>query len=129
MIIIELGCGMVGNVGMIKVEVVLILKKLDNDEYCWVFLDIGKFGGLVEMMDEVICYLICMECDVDDMGFCVLVGLICDFVDVFYEKNMYLFLFLFIIGDEVLIEGMGVYMMIYLVVVFNGFDLLKFYCI
>ena len=47
---------MVGNAGVIKAEVVLISKKSDNDNHRWVFLDIGKFGGLAETMDEAIRY-------------------------------------------------------------------------
>ena len=54
--IIEPGRGMVGDAGVIKSEVVLISKKADNDNVRWVFLDIGKFGGLAETMDEAIRY-------------------------------------------------------------------------
>jgi ornithine decarboxylase len=54
--IIEPGRGMVGNAGVIKSEVVLISKKADNDNVRWVYLDIGKFGGLAETMDEAIRY-------------------------------------------------------------------------
>ena len=54
--IIEPGRGMVGNAGIIKSEVVLISKKSDDDEVRWVYLDIGKFGGLAETMDEAIRY-------------------------------------------------------------------------
>ena len=46
--IIEPGRGMVGNAGIIETEVVLISKKSDDDENRWVYLDIGKFGGLAE---------------------------------------------------------------------------------
>ncbi len=72
MTIIEPGRGMVGNAGVIKAEVVLISKKSDNDEHRWVSLDIGKFGGLAETMDEAIRYPIRTERDADDMGLCVL---------------------------------------------------------
>jgi hypothetical protein len=38
---------MVGNAGIIEAEVVLVSKKSrDEDEIRWVYLDIGKFGGL-----------------------------------------------------------------------------------
>ncbi len=56
--IIEPGRGMVGNAGIIETEVVLISKKSDEDEVRWVYLDIGKFGGLAETMDESIRYAI-----------------------------------------------------------------------
>ena len=38
--------------GIIESEVVLISRKSDEDEVRWVYLDIGKFGGLAETMDE-----------------------------------------------------------------------------
>ena len=48
---------MVGNAGIIEAEVVLVSKKSrDEDEVRWVYLDIGKFGGLAETMDESIRY-------------------------------------------------------------------------
>ncbi len=46
------GRGMVANAGLIETEVVLISKKAESDTMRWVFLDIGKFGGLAETMDE-----------------------------------------------------------------------------
>ena len=49
--IIEPGRGMVGNAGVVKAEVVLVSKKHANDNLRWVYLDIGKFGGLAETMD------------------------------------------------------------------------------
>ena len=54
--IIEPGRGMVGNAGIIESEVVLVSKKSEEDEVRWVYLDIGKFGGLAETMDEAIRY-------------------------------------------------------------------------
>ena len=65
--IIEPGRGMVGNAGVIKAEVVLVSKKSDNDTHRWVYLDIGKFGGLAETMDEAIRYPIRTERDGDEM--------------------------------------------------------------
>ena len=54
--IIEPGRGMVGNAGVIEAEVVLVSKKSEEDDVRWVYLDIGKFGGLAETMDESIRY-------------------------------------------------------------------------
>ena len=41
---------------MIETEVVLVSKKSENDDVRWVYLDIGKFGGLAETLDESIRY-------------------------------------------------------------------------
>ena len=127
--IIEPGRGMVGNAGVIKSEVVLISKKSDNDKHRWVFLDIGKFGGLAETMDEAIRYPIRTERDEDEMEPCVLAGPTCDSADVMYEKNMYPLPISLTIGDEVLIEGTGAYTTTYASVAFNGFEPLKSYVI
>ncbi|MCI0466535.1 MAG: type III PLP-dependent enzyme, partial [Beijerinckiaceae bacterium] len=54
--IIEPGRGMVGNAGIIEAEVVLISRKSADDKVKWVYLDIGKFNGLAETMDEMIRY-------------------------------------------------------------------------
>ena len=66
--IIEPGRGMVGNAGMIEAEVVLVSKKSEEDDVRWVYLDIGKFGGLAETMDELIRYPIRTPRDGDELG-------------------------------------------------------------
>src|SRR5213076_1521933 len=76
--IIEPGRGMVGNAGVIKAEVVLVSKKHANDNQRWVYLDIGKFGGLAETMDEAIRYPIVTEKDADAKSPCVVAGPTCD---------------------------------------------------
>ena len=86
--IIEPGRGMVGNAGVIEAEVVLVSKKSENDDVRWVYLDIGKFGGLAETMDESIRYPIRTARD-GELGPCVLAGPTCDSADVLYEKVPY----------------------------------------
>ncbi len=127
--IIEPGRGMVGNAGTIKTEVVLISKKADNDNQRWVYLDIGKFGGLAETMDEAIRYPISTPRDGDAVAPCVLAGPTCDSADVLYEKNPYPLPLSLCIGDEVLIENTGAYTTTYSAVNFNGFEPLKAYYI
>ncbi|TCD11362.1 ornithine/lysine decarboxylase [Oricola cellulosilytica] len=127
--IIEPGRGMVGNAGVIKSEVVLVSKKSDNDNVRWVYLDIGKFGGLAETMDEAIRYNIVTDRDGDASEPCVLAGPTCDSADVMYEKNPYPLPLTLTVGDEVLIEGTGAYTTTYSAVAFNGFEPLKSYVI
>ena len=126
--IIEPGRGMVGNAGVIKTEVVLVSRKADNDNR-WVYLDIGKFGGLAETMDEAIRYQIVTPRDGDEMEPCVLAGPTCDSADVMYEKAPYPLPVSLSIGDEVLIEGTGAYTTTYSAVAFNGFEPLRSYVI
>jgi len=127
--IIEPGRGMVGNAGVIKSEVVLISKKSEDDDVRWVYLDIGKFGGLAETMDEAIRYPVATPRDGDETAPCVLAGPTCDSADVLYEKTPYPLPVSLTIGDEVLIEGTGAYTTTYASVAFNGFAPLKAYVI
>ncbi len=127
--IIEPGRGMVGDAGIIKAEVVLISRKQDDDPLRWVYLDIGKFGGLAETMDEAIRYPIRTPRDRDARSPCVIAGPTCDSVDVLYEKAPYDLPVSLSIGDEVLIEGTGAYTTTYASVAFNGFEPLKSYVI
>jgi ornithine decarboxylase len=123
--IIEPGRGMVGNAGMIEAEVVLVSKKSEQDQARWVYLDIGKFGGLAETMDESIRYPIKTPRDGDEVGPCVLAGPTCDSADVLYEKRPYDLPISLEIGDKVLIEGTGAYTATYAAVAFNGFAPLR----
>ncbi len=128
--IIEPGRGMVGNAGIIESEVVLISRKSRaEDEVRWVYLDIGKFGGLAETMDESIRYPILTEHDGDRMVPCVLAGPTCDSADVLYEKEPYFLPVSLEIGDRVLIEGTGAYTTTYSAHHFNGFPPLRTYVI
>ena len=124
-LIIEPGRGMVGNAGVIRSEVVLVSKKADNDNVRWVYLDIGKFGGLAETMDEAIRYRLRTDKDGDDHSACIVAGPTCDSADVLYEKNTYPLPVTLNCGDEVLIEGTGAYTTTYSAVAFNGFDPLR----
>ena len=127
--IIEPGRGMVGNAGVIEAEVVLISKKAQDDAVRWVYLDIGKFGGLAETMDEMIRYPIRTAYDGDAKEPCVIAGPTCDSVDVLYEKEPYPLPVSLEIGAKVLIEGTGAYTTTYSAVGFNGFPPLKSYVI
>ena len=125
--IIEPGRGMVGNAGVIEAEVVLVSKKSEADKVRWVYLDIGKFGGLAETMDESIRYPIRTPRDGGEAAPCVLAGPTCDSMDVLYEKQPYDLPVSLEIGDKVLIEGTGAYTTTYASVAFNGFAPLKAY--
>ena len=127
--IIEPGRGMVGNAGVIKAEVVLVSRKDDDGSPRWVYLDIGKFGGLAETMDEAIRYPIRTHREDEPVEPCVLAGPTCDSADVLYEKTPYPLPVSLTIGDEVFIEGTGAYTTTYASVAFNGFEPLRSYVI
>ncbi len=125
--IIEPGRGLVGDAGIIEAEVVLISRKSETDTVRWVYLDLGKFGGLAETADEMIRYPIRTPRDGDALSPCVLAGPTCDSIDVLYEKKPYDLPVSLEIGDKVLIEGTGAYTATYASVSFNGFPPLKTY--
>lgn len=127
--IIEPGRGMVGNAGVIRSEVVLVSKKSENDKLRWVYLDVGKFNGLAETMDEAIRYPIETAKDDDEKVPCVLAGPTCDSADVMYEKTPYPLPISLTVGDEILIEGTGAYTTTYASVAFNGFEPIRSYVI
>ena len=127
--IIEPGRGMVGNAGTIKAEVVLVSRKSAGDNVRWVYLDIGKFGGLAETMDEAIRYPFVTPRDGEETGPCVVAGPTCDSADVLYEKKPYNLPLSLTVGDEIFIEATGAYTTTYAAVAFNGFPPLKAYVI
>jgi ornithine decarboxylase len=127
--IVEPGRGLVGNAGMIEAEVVLIAKRSPEDEVRWVYLDIGKFHGLAETIDESIRYPIRTTHDRDETVPCIIAGPTCDSVDVLYEKTPYPLPVSLAIGDKVLIEAAGAYTATYSSVGFNGYPPLRQYVI
>ena len=96
----------------------------------WVYLDIGKFGGLAETMDEAIRYPIrtAHDGDADERPASSparpAIRPTCSTRRRPYDLPVSLS-----IGDEVLIEGTGAYTTTYSAVAFNGFEPLKAYVI
>jgi ornithine decarboxylase len=127
--IIEPGRGIAGDAGVIQAEVVLIAQKSYDDKRRWVYLDIGKFGGLPETMGEAIQYRLKTPRDGGPKGQVVLAGPTCDEVDVLYDKAGYQLPLDLQVGDKVQVLSAGAYTSTYSSVEFNGFPPLKAYCI
>ena len=127
-VIVEPGRQMVGNAGIIQTEVVLIAKKSANDNRRWVFLDIGKFGGLAETEGEAIQYPI-KSPRRGRAERVILAGPTCDSADVLYERADYRLPVDLSIGDRLQIRSTGAYTATYASVAFNGFEPLRCYCI
>ncbi|MBI3505599.1 MAG: type III PLP-dependent enzyme [Proteobacteria bacterium] len=128
-IIVEPGRQMVGNAGLIDTEVVLVSRKSKRDSRRWVYLDIGKFGGLAETMDEAIQYPIVSSKKGAKVERVVLAGPTCDSADVMYEKADYRLPVDLEPGDRLEIRATGAYTTTYSAVAFNGLEPLKCYCI
>ncbi len=127
-LIVEPGRSIVGDAGIIQSEVVLISQKGYGEAKRWVYLDIGKFSGLAETMDESIKYRLKVPCG-GPVGPTVLAGPTCDSADILYEKTEYQLPLALKIGDKVEILATGAYTASYSSVGFNGFPPLKTYCI
>jgi ornithine decarboxylase len=117
----EPGRGLVAEAGVIACEVMLVSRKSDRDMHRWVYLDIGKFSGLAETMDEAIRYQFVTPRDGDAMGPCIMAGPSCDSADVLYEKRPVMLPMSLKSGDRVLIRNTGAYTSSYSSVGFNGF--------
>ena len=82
----------VADAGVIVTEIVLISKKNDYNKYHWVYLDIGKYNGLIETSDEITKYpIFCMDYEEDYKNHIntILAGPTCDSTDILYEKYNY----------------------------------------
>jgi ornithine decarboxylase len=120
-IMAEPGRGLVAEAGMIAAEVLLVAKKSEDDLHRWVYLDIGKFSGLAETIDEAIRYQFVTPHDGEATSPCILAGPSCDSADVLYEKRPVSLPVSLKSGDRVLIRNCGAYTSSYSSVGFNGF--------
>jgi ornithine decarboxylase len=128
-IIIEPGRSLVGDAGVIQSEVVLISEKDGSNARRWVYLDVGKFNGLAETMDESIKYRIVTPGRGGSSGPVILAGPTCDSADILYEQTEYRLPLGLQIGDKVEILSTGAYTASYASVGFNGFSPIRTYCI
>jgi ornithine decarboxylase len=128
-VMLEPGRSLVADAGVIQSEVVLISQKSKDDPTRWVYLDIGKFNGLIETMDESIKYRLPTAKDNSPKGRVILAGPTCDSADILYEKTPVELPLSLEVGDRVEILCAGAYTSSYSSVSFNGFPPLKTYYI
>jgi ornithine decarboxylase len=123
-IIMEPGRSLVADAGIIVAEVVNIASKAKNNLYKWVYLDVGKFGGLIETIDESIKFPIYFEREglADEV---ILAGPTCDSMDIMYEYYKYHMPDTTQPGDRVYVFTTGAYTQSYSSVNFNGFPPLR----
>lgn len=120
-LIFEPGRSLAAEAGVLESEVVLVSRKSVQDALRWVFLDVGKFGGLAETMDECIRYA--LHCTrLGASGPVVLAGPTCDSADILYERTTYALPHDLEPGDRVRFLAAGAYTSTYASVGFNGFS-------
>ena len=123
-IMLEPGRSLVGDSGILTTEVVLVARKSNSNLTRWVYIDAGKFGGLIETIDESIKYPIHVERD-GKREQVVLAGPTCDSMDILYENNKYELPVNLEMGDRLYFLTTGAYTASYSSVEFNGFPPLK----
>ncbi len=119
--VIEPGRSVVGSAGLVRAEVVLVSRRDPNDAVRWVYLDIGRFGGLAETEGEAIKYQFTTPHDGGETGPVALAGPTCDGADILYERSNYRLPTALRSGDQISILSTGAYVTTYASQNFNGF--------
>jgi len=119
--VVEPGRFLVGDAGVVSSEVVLVSRKGKDDPVRWVYLDIGRFGGLAETEGEAIRYAIRTPHDGTADGPVTIAGPTCDSADTLYEKSNYRLPLALRDGDRVELLATGAYVTTYASQGFNGF--------
>ncbi len=119
--VIEPGRYVVGDAGVVQAEVVLVSQRDKNSPVRWVYLDIGRFGGLAETEGESIKYRITTPYDGTATGPVAIAGPTCDGADIMYEKSNYRLPLALTSGDRVELQATGAYVTTYCSTKFNGF--------
>ena len=119
--VIEPGRFIVGDAGVVSAEVVLVSRRDPDDPVRWVYLDIGRFGGLAETEGVAIKYRILTPHDGTPMGPVAIAGPTCDGADILYEKSNYRLPLALRSGDRVELLSTGAYVTTYASQRFNGF--------
>jgi len=128
--VMEPGRSLTADSGILAATVVEVEKKDDAENVRWVYLDAGKFNGLIETMEESIKYRLYFSCDPEgkaETGPAILAGPTCDSMDIMYEKYTPQVPLDLKAGDRVYFLSTGAYTTSYASVAFNGFPPIRAY--
>ncbi len=126
-VLLEPGRYLVGDAGVVESEVVLVSQRSKTDPLRWVYLDIGRFGGLAETEDESTRYHITTPHDGGPDGPVIIAGPTCDSADTLYERSNNRMPLALTAGDRVRLHAAGAYISTYASTGFNGFKPLDEY--
>ncbi|MFI6815065.1 type III PLP-dependent enzyme [Nonomuraea sp. NPDC050328] len=115
----EPGRCLVADAGVLRTEIVLVSAERNQDR--WIYLDIGRFGGLAETEGEAIRYRVATAFDGGPEGPAVLAGPTCDSADILFEREPYTLPLALSSGDHVDVLSAGAYTTSYASICFNGF--------
>ena len=126
--VVEPGRFIVGDAGVVSSEVVLVSRRgaaargePSQGGLRWVYLDIGRFGGLAETEGEAIKYRFRTPHDGGRTGPVAIAGPTCDGADVLYERSAYRLPLDLACGERVELLSAGAYVSTYCSTRFNGF--------
>lgn len=128
-IILEPGRSLVGNAGILVTEIITVAKKSRSDGHSWVYLDAGKFNGLIEAIDDGAKYPVVMAEDDEEerVGEVILAGPTCDSADIMYDKDRYKLPLNIRSGQRLYWLSAGAYTTSYASIEFNGFPPIQSY--
>ena len=126
-IMFEPGRYIIAEAGLLRSEVVLVSTKSYEAKRRWIYLDVGRYGGLAETMDEAIQYPLRTLKDDSEKGPVIIAGPSCDGADVLYRNSGYELPLTLKAGDFVDILCTGAYTASYASTDFNGFTPLQEY--
>lgn len=129
-IVMEPGRSIAADSGVLVAEVITVEKKTHYEDHRWVYLDAGKFNGLIETIDESIKYRITTSIKNEEKcetGPVILAGPTCDSMDIMYEEYKYELPLELKSGDRLYFHSAGAYTSTYASVCFNGFPPIKTY--
>jgi ornithine decarboxylase len=120
-VLIEPGRAIVATAGMLRSEVILVTERSYGGQQRWVYLDVGRYGGLAETEGEAIQYPLAFGGGDRETAPAVIAGPTCDSHDVLYEEAMYEMPVDLKPGDLVTFLNTGAYTSTYASIGFNGF--------
>ena len=104
-------------------------KKGTDESERWVYVDIGRFGGLAETFNEAIIYPLRTNKNKAELGPVILAGPTCDGADILYKNNLVDLPKDLRDGDFVDFLSAGAYTSSYVAAKFNGLPTITEYYI
>ena len=127
--IVEPGRYLVADAGLLASQVILVAKKSRRARHRWIYVDAGRFNGLIETLESRIIYETWCEPTSSPLEPAFLAGPTCDSTDIIFRPRDCELPSDLDCGDMIGFLSAGAYTASYASVEFNGFPPLKTYCI